>query len=151
MTYHASVWTWINWWIRCLIKMLSNIWYKFRQAILLSALVSYQLYPPTRAFWLLKHSNRGNRFVERQKYVTNSFWTALVKACSVPSIQHLFFCFQVFTIELLGRKSVVISGLESFNQLLIKNGDITSTRSSQLRPDHVRERLETAPGMRQSL
>ena len=66
------------------------------------------------------------------------------------SILFLFVC-QVFTIELLGRKSVVISGLEAFNQLLIKNGDITSTRSSQLRPDHVRQRLQTAPGMRQSL
>ena len=79
------------------------------------------------------------------------FWAALGNACSSPSIQHLFICFQMFTIELLGKKSAVISGLETFNQLLIKNGDIASTRSSQLRPDHVRERLQTAPGMRQSL
>ena len=133
---------------------------------MLSGLVSDQLYPPAgnpisqvttttnqlQGFLTIKaFQYRGNRFVERQKYVTNNFWAALVNACSVPSIQHLFFCFQVFTIELLGRKSVVISGLETFNQLLIKNGDITSTRSSQLRPDHVRQRLQTAPGMRQSL
>ena len=58
----------------------------------------------------------------------------------------LLYLIQIFTIELGGQKIVVISGYDAMHELLIKNADYASNRTTRTMPYHYEDIAKVTPG-----
>lgn len=55
--------------------------------------------------------------------------------------------FQVFTVEFGGAKRVVISGFENFQEILEKNADYSSNRTTKTMPQNYADIARERPGL----